>query len=214
MTERTSWTAIVPVKDFRLAKSRLHQAPVPTDRLAQAFLEDMLAALSAASGIDQVLVATHDPDVQAVADAAGARCVDDRGHPGINAAAQHAAELRSPGTGIAVLVSDLPSLTGQAVDLVLGLAVHHPTSFVPDLEGTGTTMWLCPRGAGFPSHFGVDSRRRHTEAGAVDLVQTHPGAAEALRPARIDVDTEDALQCATVLGIGRHTSVALSAPST
>ena len=202
----------MPVRDFQSAKSRLGGARVATDRLARAFLEDVLAALSRAQGITDILVATHDPSVAAVVTESGARTIDDHGHPGINAAAAHAATFRAPGTGIAVLVSDLPCLTDEAVDLALRLAEPHPTSFVPDLEGSGTSMWLSPHGAGLPSHFGVQSRRAHGAAGAVDLVISHPDAADSLLPARLDVDTESALDRAVAHGVGPRTAAALAPP--
>ena len=210
MSRPHQWTAIVPVKDFRSAKSRLHGADAPTDRLARAFLEDMLEALRSVDGIVDILVATHDPVVEAVVANAGAATVDDRGHPGINAAAARAAAVRRPGTGIAVLVSDLPCLTGPCVELALGLAALHPVSFLPDLDGTGTSMWMSPHGEGLPTHFGADSRRAHADAGAVDLVDAHPDAAARLRPARLDVDTEVALTAAITEGVGPRTEKVLT----
>ena len=62
----------VPVKDLVNAKQRLIPALSPTERreLARAMLEDVLdAAVAALPGA--VLVVTTDPEVQAVARAAG-----------------------------------------------------------------------------------------------------------------------------------------------
>lgn len=203
------WTVVVPVKGFDSAKSRLRRDGTETGALARAFLQDMLAALGAAQRVAQVLVATHDAAVEEVARAAGAVTVDDRGHSGINAAAAHAATRRAPGTGVAVCVSDLPCLTAEAVDVALGLGATHATSFLPDLDGTGTSMWMSPRGAGLPSHFGVDSCQAHARAGAVNLVDAHPDAAEALRAARLDVDTDVALNAAFAAGVGPATAALL-----
>ena len=199
----------MPVKHFHAAKSRLRTAEVPSDRLARAFLEDLLAVLTASDAIEEILVATHDEDVAAVAEAAGATPVDDRGHPGINAAAAHAASVRPPGTGVVVFVSDLPCLTRAAVAQALDLATGHRTSFVADADGTGTSVWLSPDGAGLPTHFGVDSRRAHRAAGAVDLVQAHPDAALSLLPARLDVDTAVALERALEQGVGPRSAALL-----
>lgn len=210
MSADRRWTAIVPVKDFRAAKSRLRAAEVPSDLLARAFLEDLLGVLSTSSTITEVLVATHDAAVEDVAAAAGATTVDDRAHPGINAAAAHAASLRRPGTGVAVFVSDLPCLTGSAVAQVLDLACAHRTSFVADADGTGTSVWLSPEGAGLPSHFGSASRQAHIAAGAVDLVQAHPDAAPLLLSARLDVDTAPALERAVAHGVGPRSAALLS----
>lgn len=208
-----SWTAIIPVKAFRSAKSRLERSHVPVDELARAFLQDVLAALHATAGVTEVLIATHDPEVEQVARAAGVRTVNDQDHAGINLAAATAAAARVPGNGVLVLVSDLPCITSNAVAAALSLAAQHPTSFVPDADGTGTSMWLSPSGAGLPSHFGEDSRRAHVAAGAVDLIAHHPQAAPDLLPARLDVDTESGMTRAREHGVGPHTAALLaSAP--
>lgn len=210
VTKDLRWTAIVPVKDFRSAKSRLRRADVPSERLARAFLEDMLGALRASHAVAEIRVATHDPAVAEVAASAGAVAVDDRGFPGINAAASHAARTRASGTGIAILVSDLPCLTDSAVGLALELASRHATSFVADADGTGTSMWLSPHGVGLPARFGPDSRQAHLTTGAVDLTAQYPREAPGLLPARLDVDTEAALDTAIQAGVGPHTADVLA----
>ncbi|RIK91061.1 MAG: 2-phospho-L-lactate guanylyltransferase, partial [Proteobacteria bacterium] len=77
--------AIVPVKQLARGKSRLAQAlgREGAERLAVAMLEDVLAALRGARGLDVVAVVTPDETVAQVAERAGARALrgDD---PGLN----------------------------------------------------------------------------------------------------------------------------------
>ncbi|MGH7421833.1 MAG: 2-phospho-L-lactate guanylyltransferase, partial [Candidatus Rokuibacteriota bacterium] len=85
----------VPVKDLINAKQRLVPALSPRERreLARAMIEDVLdAVVGALPGL--VFVVTTDPDVQAVARAAGAECLIEsanRGHTAAVAFAQREA---------------------------------------------------------------------------------------------------------------------------
>lgn len=202
VTAAPGWTAILPVKPLPSAKSRLGHAR-PGD-LALAFLLDVVAALQSTPSVADIIVVTSDGDVAAAAAAVDARVVDDSEHPGINAAAAWAAGQRRHPGGAVVLVSDLPCLTAESCALALALAREHRTSFLPDAEGTGTTMWCATEGREVRTSFGVGSRRAHASAGAVDLVEHHPQAAAGLVPARRDVDTPDDLAAAIALGVGAN----------
>lgn len=212
------WAVILPVKGLTAAKSRLAAGTRAPGDLAMAFFQDAMTAALSTPRVARVIVATSDDDVRAAAESAGALVIDDAGHPGINAAARWAAErwVESSGahvTGIAVMVSDLPCLTWEALDAALGLAEGHPTSFVPDLDGTGTTLWCATAGHGVEPHFGLQSRAAHLAAGAVDLVTAHPYASARLAPARCDVDTEAALELARGLRPGPATLALLASPA-
>lgn len=182
-----TWTVIVPVKPLGEAKSRLRAEDPTADAWARAFLSDVLAAISTVQRISTTIVATSDPEVSALAQRWGATVIDDSPAPGINGAVTHAAQFAPEGTGIAVVVSDLPLLTPEALTRVLSYADQHVTSFLADLDGTGTTMWMTHDRAHLPPHFGSGSRAAHRAAGAIDIAleQEDPG----LLPARSDIDT-------------------------
>jgi 2-phospho-L-lactate/phosphoenolpyruvate guanylyltransferase len=204
------WWVVFPVKSLAAAKSRLSTGSANPGELALAFFRDALAAAVATSRVRGVVVATSDARVRATAESAGAVVIDDDGHPGINAAARWGAQHCGAGHAIAVIVSDLPCLTPLSLDAALRAAEVHATSFLADLDGTGTTMWCATAPHPVDPHFGIDSRRAHRDSGAVDLVADHPEAADALEPARCDVDTELALQRARDLGVGPATVAALA----
>lgn len=205
------WTVVIPVKALPHAKTRLAADVATPADLAIAFLRDTLAAVRATPSVERTVVVTTDPVVSALAEQAGAIAVDDSAHPGINPAAQHGAKHRAPGSAIAVIVSDLPCLTPDALTAVLDAAAGHPSAFLADLDGTGTTMWLAAPEAPVDPRFGVRSRTAHADAGAVDLVAANPALADALVPARLDIDTVAALDRAVEVGVGDATAEALHA---
>lgn len=190
---------IVPVKALGAAKSRLGpQGPL----LARAFLMDMLEATTACVPGTSVVVVCADPDVVAIATAAGCRVVDDSGRPGINAAAQWAAEQAGVTGPIAVLVSDLPCLTPQALARSLSAAEKHPRAFLADAGGDGTTMWFRSDGSPVQPLFGPDSAAAHRDRGDVDLLAAGHLDPHEVRTARRDVDTPEDLAQARQLGLG------------
>ena len=205
-----TWSVVFPVKALAAAKSRLSSGSPTPGELALAFFRDALAAAVATPRVGRVVVATSDPRVRATAESAGALVIDDVGHPGINAAARWGARHCGAGHGIAVIVSDLPCLTPRSLDAALSAAEQHATSFLADLDGTGTTMWCATASHAVDPRFGIDSRRAHLDSGAIDIVAEHPEAVADLERARCDVDTDRALQRARDLGVGPATVAALT----
>jgi len=97
----------------------------------------------------------------------------------------------------------LPAL--RPGELVVALtAAADSRSFVPDAEGTGTTLYAAPPGAAFEPLFGPESRARHLAAGLAEL--DLPG----LPGLRRDVDTVEELRAAAELGVGPRTRVLLA----
>ncbi len=205
LEDGVGWSVIIPVKALHAAKSRMNAA-IPPAELAFAFFEDTLAAAVACPQVSEVLVATQDARIAARGRSQGCLVVRDSEHPGINAAVAWAADHARAADRLAVIVSDLPCLTPEALGSVLGAAAGHATAFLADADGTGTAMWFATDGATVRTHFGADSRASHQAAGAVDLVDAHPASAQAWTVARRDVDTAAALDDAALLGLGEHTT--------
>ncbi len=205
VTADADWTVVIPVKTLAEAKSRMDPAARESGELAMAFFLDTLDATRACTAVTEILVATSDARVADAAVSAGCTVVSDAGHPGINAAAQHAAAQRIGTGGLAVIVSDLPCLTASALSAVIAAAGSHPTSFLADADGEGTTIWLARQGESVEPRFGVRSRAAHASTGATDLVHADPDLVDSFAPARRDVDTREALELARPLGLGQHT---------
>ena len=198
-----TWAVVVPVKVLARAKSRI--APLAGPRraeLALAMAWDTVTAVAASDQVGQVVVVTDDPVAAGELAAAGATIVPDEPRAGLNAALVHGAacvDRRRPRSGTAALSADLPALRTEEIGRALRAAMASPEAFVPDRQGSGTTLYTAGPGREFRPRFGVASRRRHAEAGAAELLL--PG----IEGLRRDVDTPEDLQEAARLGLGRRT---------
>jgi 2-phospho-L-lactate guanylyltransferase len=197
------WTVLIPAKALPAAKSRLRAASASGtahDALVRAIRADTYAAAAAAGSVARaVLVLDHDDDEDS------ARIVFTQSRPGLNAGLAEAADYaarRWPTDAIAALVADLPALRAEELDAALAAAVAHPRSYVPDRQGTGTTLLTAVPGQPLRPAFGPGSAARH-RAGAVRL-DAGPGL-------RCDVDSPADLRAALSLGVGTATSDSLAA---
>lgn len=158
-------TAIVPVKRFRAAKSRL-AAGIAGDfrpELARAMLADVLAALKVASALERIVVVTGEPTAREAAGSAGADWLDDPDDAGHSEAAvrgvRHAIGLGAD--CVALLPGDCPLLAAAELDDALASMEPGVAGVVPDRHGSGTNgLLLAPPDAISPS-FGPESRERH-----------------------------------------------------
>lgn len=185
---------LLPVKSVRASKSRLQAAYPDRDELAAlvtAMRQDTLTAIRATPAVVAVVAAVDradsaddlGPGVEAVV----------QQEPGLNAALRAAdahAATRYPGAGRIAVVGDLPALTPVVLADVLTAAARERRAFVPDLDGSGTTMLAVTVGPLEPQ-FGPGSAARHGETAT-----TLPAAV----PARHDVDVPGDLTAAHLFG--------------
>lgn len=187
-------TAIVPIKRFDRAKSRLSDSAAAAHRpaLAKAMLADVLLGLRESRLVDRIIVVSGEPEARRLAEEVGAEFIDDPedvGHSeaaglGIADAIEHGAEC------VVLAPGDCPLLEGVEIDRELD-AQAPGVAVVPDRHGTGTNgLILSPPDVIAPS-FGPDSRARHLElaraAGARCRIATVPSMA-------LDLDTGDDLR--------------------
>lgn len=210
---------VIPVKPLAKAKSRLRGAadggvgePRAHARLAMALARDTIDAVRAAFAVRHLLVVSSDPVVAAELGVFGVEVVPDGPVPGLNPAYERGAAVlreRDPAAAVAALQADLPALRPAELDDAIGTALAlfaagaARRAFVADADGTGTTFLLAAPGTPLDPRFGVDSARRHVGSGADPLRGDWPGL-------RRDVDTADDLRAAAGLGLGEHTSSALT----
>jgi 2-phospho-L-lactate guanylyltransferase len=193
------WTVVLPVKTSPAAKTRLLSAsasPAAHHRLVEAVRTDTLTAARAADGVARVLIVT---------DRAGLPDALVQTRPGLNPALAEAAAYAAQqwlADGVAALVGDLPALRPDELAAALAAAAAHPRAYVPDAEGTGTTLLAACPGVALQPAFGPGSAARHGNA-AVAL-DAGPGL-------RRDVDTAADLQAAAAIGLGPATAAAIGA---
>ncbi len=160
-------TAILPIKRFGAAKSRLSDALSPAARadLAAAMLADVLDALARSERLDRVIVVSGEPRAIAAAGRANAELLEDPADAGHSEAALLgvAAAIASGAACVALLPGDCPLLSPAELDLALDEVEPGSVGVIPDRHGDGTNgLLLAPPDAMAPS-FGPGSRERHLE---------------------------------------------------
>ena len=198
MSDPVSTAVVVPVRSLEGAKSRLGAVLDAEERrdLVERLLRRTVAAALATPGVADVVVVSPDPEVLAVASAAGARPLTQRSR-GLNPALQEA-RAAIDADRLLVLPADLPAVTAGDLAAVLaaGDAAGTPSVVLaPDRHGRGTNALLLAPPDVIDFAFGGDSRAAHAwrassaEAGYVEV----PGVLA------LDLDTPDDLLLAESL---------------
>ncbi|AMB60091.1 2-phospho-L-lactate guanylyltransferase [Microterricola viridarii] len=217
-----TYDVVIPVKPLIDAKTRLSPAVDPTARaaLARAFALDTITAALAAPRVARVVVVgdlsghlDELPDGVVVVAEPEPRSLASAVRHGIAEARRTSTPEPSDASGrshrgIAVLLGDLPALTAAALGAALDAASRHPLAFMPDSDGTGTTLATAGAHTRLEPAFGTDSAARHRALGFRDL--SHEVPAQLARFVRRDVDTVEALDGALRLGVGTHTAEAVA----
>ena len=179
----STW-AIIPVKPFLTAKSRLAGALSPDERaaLSRDFLARALDVLGEVPEVAHRLVVSRDPAALTLARAHGAHTITESGAPDLNRALQRATQAARASRAEAVLVlpTDLPWLAASDVRAMLADAPDGPSAVIaPDRHESGTNaLWMRPPGL-LPYAFGPGSFMRHlalaAEAGIHARICRLPG---------------------------------------
>ena len=139
-------TAILPIKRFVAAKSRLAGAVSDDARrkLATAMLADVLAALGRAERLDRVLVVSGEPVAVAAAESAGVEVIDDPADAGHSQAAGRGirAAIAAGADCVAILPGDCPLLDPGELDAALADQGPDSVAVIPDRQGSGTNGLL------------------------------------------------------------------------
>ncbi len=158
--------ALVPVKPFALAKSRLASLFSPPERadLSQRLLSRTLVVLAETPGLARTLVVSRDPAALALAHQAGALAwPEPDGALDLNGAlrAARAAALAAGAQAVLALPADLPRLTPADVAALLPGGGEPAVVVAPDRHGRGTNgLFLRPPDL-IDFAFGPDSCREH-----------------------------------------------------
>lgn len=167
VTPESTLRAVIPVKRFDTAKSRLAGLLRPDQRaaLAEAMFRDVLDTAQAAGLFSGISVVTECPRAAAIAREAGAEVIADA-HPaaGTNAAVETALATVPPDSGAMIIQADLPLLEPE--DLRRIAETHRAGSgvtIVPALDG-GTTILVLAKPDLIRPAFGPHSFARHITA--------------------------------------------------
>jgi 2-phospho-L-lactate/phosphoenolpyruvate guanylyltransferase len=175
--------AIVPVKPFTRAKSRLASVLSTAERveLAEKLLRHTITTVQQVQEITGVLVISRDNKALAVAREAGAHTVQESGMPELNHALMRATQVIIAWRGGAVLIlpADLPLVAPEDLrDVVRKGADEHSVVIAPDRARDGTNALLVRPAGLIPYAYGPGSFQRHVnlahEAGARLLIHESP----------------------------------------
>ena len=165
----TLW-AVIPVKPFQLAKSRLAGVLSDEERveLSRRMLAQTLELLGEVREVTRVVVVSADRQVLELATAAGAVALLEPDPPNLNRALRLAGEsARAAGaSALLMLPADLPDLSAGDLRSLIELAARPPCVVIaPDRHRRGTNALLLIPPALIESDFGAESFGRHVEAG-------------------------------------------------
>lgn len=191
--------AIVPVKRFENAKTRL-SSMLDTDdriRLSSLMLEDTLQILSVAPPLTQVIIVSADKRADEIATKHGAKFLPEEKEKGVNSAVALADGYcieKEAADATIVIPHDLPLLDSIVISKACELAEKESTCIVicPSVRYDGTNMLLRKPPSVIGTFYETDSYNMHVRTAIKLGIPVKPLLSKSLM---YDIDTpEDALQ--------------------
>jgi 2-phospho-L-lactate guanylyltransferase len=168
MNRQKSVWAVVPVKSFARAKTRLAALFDSAQRqlLARAMLEDVLAGLRKLDDLSGLLVVSADSDAREIAHANGARSINDPFENGPNEAVRRAVSFLREMQADAMIVvpSDVPQIEPDGLLRVLRSLTAPSIALVAAARDGGTNLLGCAPIDLIAPCFGVNSFAKHANA--------------------------------------------------
>jgi 2-phospho-L-lactate/phosphoenolpyruvate guanylyltransferase len=191
--------AIVPVKRFENAKTRLSSMLDTEDRirLSSLMLEDTLQILSVAPSLTQVIIVSADKRADEIATKHGAKFLHEEKENGVNSAVALADGYcieKEAADATIVIPHDLPLLDSIVISKACELAEKESTCIVicPSVRYDGTNMLLRKPPSVIGTFYETDSYNMHVRTAIKLGIPVKPLLSKSLM---YDIDTpEDALQ--------------------
>ena len=195
---------LVPVKHLETAKQRLSPLLSAGERfaLAEAMLQDVLAALDVCSHRKHVTLVSGDARAHRLARQYGFGIIDDLGDPGETGAIEMATRAAiEHGTEFTlVLPADIPLITATEVNRIFDTAPREGTVLAASASGRGTNGVMQQPAGLFPLRFGNDSFLPHLAA-----ARATGKPVEVLRLAGIGVDIDEPADLADLVAASGET---------
>lgn len=213
--------AILPLKDLVAAKSRLGGLLSASERraLMQAMVEDVLTLLAEHPQVDAVTLVSDDPGAGHLANACGARHLDERslGCTGLNPVLEATVDkvIAEGDTRLMILHGDLPLLSANDLSVVAS-KLNRDGGLVLgcDSAGQGTNLLAFDAAHRPRLSFGIDSCARHQQA-----AESLPAPVEIVRSPGIGFDVDEPADIPVLLaglrqqaGAGRTADLLLATP--
>ena len=195
---------LVPVKNLENAKERLSPLLSRAERraLAEAMLQDVLAAVAGINHHTRVGVVTSDPFAVSLAQSHGFTTIPDPTNLGESDAIAQATEhcLANGEDSTLVIPGDIPLLQPEDLERVLAAAPARGAVLVPGWDGRGSNAVFRRPANLFPLRFGNDSFPPHLRA---SQATGHPCVV--LRLPRIGLDVDNPADLAQLLAAEGNT---------
>ena len=158
--------AIVPVKTFAKAKTRLNLSPQKIENLCLIMLEEILHVLCASQHIDDVVLVTQEQKAIKLSEKYGGKItvIMDKGETGVNDAVSLADRYLSENNFDASIVfpQDIPFIKTQDIDFMLNYKTHPNFAIiVPSRRFDGTNALARMPIDLMPTHYDEDSYKMH-----------------------------------------------------
>jgi 2-phospho-L-lactate guanylyltransferase len=201
------WAAVVPIKAWRSAKSRMAVPLGLRAEVAEALTLDTLDILTSHPDVAEVVVVTADAKVSREARTRGATVLVEAGgllSPLNNAVLQGCQFVAEDLDDVRTVVvpADLAYLSAEVLGDALAMLAAAAPAHIPDLAGTGTTLLAAPRASDIDPHYGIDSSAVHEQHGFRALADVDPRI-------RADVDQMKDLVSDPSWTLGPHLSAVL-----
>lgn len=200
-----TWTALIPIKAWTKAKTRLKLAEGARAAFARAVALDTLDTVAASPMIGRIVVIGPEAELAEVTASLPEAVVlgeppgesSDQLNDAIRLARDWAL-THVPTCPVVVIPADLPALGTDSLDGALQQLAWFDRAHIPDHRGKGTTLSAAVRPDLLTPRYGLASERAHAAVGSVPILDVALGA-------RLDVDNLEDLARATSLGLGPRT---------
>jgi 2-phospho-L-lactate guanylyltransferase len=167
-TETLGRWAVMPVKSFGMAKSRLEGVLTLHERqdLVRSLMGNALTALVASACFEHVIVVSRDEAVLSFATRLGAEAMRETGPPNLNEALRSVRDLAmvEGATSLLVLFSDLPNVSAEDIRALVEASARSSVVIGPDRRAEGTNAMLLRPPDAIEYAFGELSFEKHLGA--------------------------------------------------
>ena len=186
--------AIIPVKTFSNAKTRLQISPEKVEKLCKIMLEEILQVLSTSPKIDKIIIITKEKKATEIAKKFNAITIMDEKEESVNHAVSLADKylLENNFNVSIVFTQDIPNIKTQDIDFMLKHQLHPNFAIIiPSRKFDGTNALVRMPIDLMKTHYDNDSYRNHMKTAKEHTMNV---AMVFVKRIMLDVDSQEDLE--------------------
>ena len=186
--------AIIPVKTFSNAKTRLQISPEKVEKLCKIMLEEILQVLSTSPKIDKIIIITKEKKATEIAKKFNAITIMDEKEESVNHAVSLADKylLENNFNVSIVFPQDIPNIKTQDIDFMLKHQLHPNFAIIiPSRKFDGTNALVRMPIDLMTTHYDNDSYRNHMKTAKEHTMNV---AMVFVKRIMLDVDNQEDLE--------------------